>query len=254
MKFFKRIRQTFLKENKLKKYLIYDIGEIILVVIGILIALGANNYNENNKARAQSKEFLKDMVEDLASDTVYLSNMLPTLEKQLSYEDWLINTSTIELSDIDSLKAAVNNVKWTFLINNRSFQNIQNSDGNTLSGYEHLYSAISDYYTIVNNKVVFNNEIEIQKSTTKDAFEEVIYQNLFISTKQYDDYSGFKVGIDLNTPLLVGDFGEIQKSLSEISTKNSLYERYTRHNFQYLTLYFCDLEAKKLIHLIQENL
>jgi hypothetical protein len=43
IKFFRKIRQTTIKENKASKYLLYAIGEIILVVIGIVIALQINN-------------------------------------------------------------------------------------------------------------------------------------------------------------------------------------------------------------------
>lgn len=47
IKFFRKIRQKMLTENKFSKYLIYAIGEIILVIIGILIALQINNANES---------------------------------------------------------------------------------------------------------------------------------------------------------------------------------------------------------------
>ena len=46
IKFFRKIRQNLLAENRFSKYLIYATGEIILVVIGILIALSINNWNE----------------------------------------------------------------------------------------------------------------------------------------------------------------------------------------------------------------
>ena len=51
IKIFRKIRQRMLKENKTSKYLLYAIGEIILVVIGILIALQINNWNETRKVR-----------------------------------------------------------------------------------------------------------------------------------------------------------------------------------------------------------
>jgi hypothetical protein len=51
IKFFRKIRQRLLTENKFSKYLIYAIGEIILVVIGILIALQVNNLNEQSKKK-----------------------------------------------------------------------------------------------------------------------------------------------------------------------------------------------------------
>jgi len=47
IKFFRKIRQNLLRENKTGKYFKYAIGEITLVVIGILIALQINNWNEN---------------------------------------------------------------------------------------------------------------------------------------------------------------------------------------------------------------
>ena len=57
-KIFRRVRQTLLTENKFSKYLIYAIGEIILVVVGILIALQINNWNEARKDDKALKEYL----------------------------------------------------------------------------------------------------------------------------------------------------------------------------------------------------
>ena len=65
IKFFRHLRKQLLTENKLSKYLIYAIGEIVLVVIGILIALSINNWNENTKILNLEQEFLVDLKEDL---------------------------------------------------------------------------------------------------------------------------------------------------------------------------------------------
>ena len=54
-----------LTENKFSKYLIYAIGEIILVVIGILIALGINNWNENRKDSKQERIVLMSLLDNL---------------------------------------------------------------------------------------------------------------------------------------------------------------------------------------------
>ena len=51
IKFFRHIRKDFMEKNKTGKYLKYAIGEIILVVIGILIALSINNWNEGRKKK-----------------------------------------------------------------------------------------------------------------------------------------------------------------------------------------------------------
>ncbi|MCF7559432.1 DUF6090 family protein [Sabulilitoribacter multivorans] len=65
IKFFRKIRQRLLTENKFSKYLIYAIGEIILVVIGILIALQINNLNEAKKTRAKEVAYLTNIKSDL---------------------------------------------------------------------------------------------------------------------------------------------------------------------------------------------
>lgn len=58
IKFFRNIRQMFLVENRFNKYLLYATGEIILVVIGILIALQINNWNED--ANDEEQQLLKE--------------------------------------------------------------------------------------------------------------------------------------------------------------------------------------------------
>ncbi|MGM5471331.1 DUF6090 family protein [Flavobacteriaceae bacterium LMO-SS05] len=75
IKFFRKIRHKLLTENlptgragKISKYLIYAIGEIILVVIGILIALQINNWNENNKLESKRQDYYLQLLEDLSKD------------------------------------------------------------------------------------------------------------------------------------------------------------------------------------------
>ena len=65
IKFFRRIRQKLLSENRFSKYLIYAIGEIVLVVIGILIALQINNWNEKRKASIEGLVLLNNIYDDL---------------------------------------------------------------------------------------------------------------------------------------------------------------------------------------------
>jgi hypothetical protein len=70
VKFFRRFRQQLLTENKFSKYLLYAIGEIVLVVIGILIALGVNNWNQENKEKKIGDDLLVRIHRDLVQDTI----------------------------------------------------------------------------------------------------------------------------------------------------------------------------------------
>lgn len=66
--FFRKIRQNLLAKNQVSRYLIYAIGEILLVVIGILIALQANNWNEHRKNLDTIEETKKVLVEELKNN------------------------------------------------------------------------------------------------------------------------------------------------------------------------------------------
>ncbi len=76
MKFFHHIRQTLLTENKFGKYLLYAIGEIVLVVIGILIAIQVNNHYEKVKERTKEQAFLKEINLDFKSNKEQLDSIV----------------------------------------------------------------------------------------------------------------------------------------------------------------------------------
>jgi type II secretory pathway pseudopilin PulG len=73
IKFFRQIRQQMIKENRVSKYLLYAIGEIVLVVIGILIALQINTWNEVKKTQKFEQEILFLIDQNLQQDSVLLS-------------------------------------------------------------------------------------------------------------------------------------------------------------------------------------
>ena len=89
IKFFRKIRQNLLSEGKTGKYLQYAIGEILLVVIGILIALSINNWNENQKTKVKIKNSLIALKNDLAQDTLLIKERLPFIVEQYQLNEFL---------------------------------------------------------------------------------------------------------------------------------------------------------------------
>lgn len=83
IKFFRKFRQNLIKDNKVSKYLLYAIGEIILVVIGILIALQINNNNEANKERAKELHYLKNLKTDLLLNIENINTFIETRESKI---------------------------------------------------------------------------------------------------------------------------------------------------------------------------
>ena len=68
IKFFRRIRQKLLSENRFSAYLLYATGEIVLVVIGILLALQINNWNLYRVDRIAEEKLLRNILQDLQKD------------------------------------------------------------------------------------------------------------------------------------------------------------------------------------------
>lgn len=80
-KFFRKIRQNLLMENKTGKYLKYAIGEMILVVLGILIALQINNWNEARKSKSTEVYVLTEILSNLSEDAVILKDIIAQRQK-----------------------------------------------------------------------------------------------------------------------------------------------------------------------------
>jgi len=79
--FFRKIRKQLADDNKPLKYMRYAIGEILLVVVGILIALSINNWNEERKDRVKEREVLEDIMNNLNRNNELIRNSLVKINK-----------------------------------------------------------------------------------------------------------------------------------------------------------------------------
>ncbi len=112
IKFFRKIRQQLLTENRFSKYLLYAIGEIILVVVGILIALQINNWNENRKLNNEKHEFLLTLQQEVEDNRSHLNNYLPYVKKSTELLIKVLNYSAEKDNtiSIDSLRSYTANM------------------------------------------------------------------------------------------------------------------------------------------------
>ena len=83
LRFFRQLRRRMLPESRFSKYLMYAIGEIMLVVLGILIALQIDNWNEGNRSRIAISEALMEVREDLVIDTLHLAGVIKVRSEDL---------------------------------------------------------------------------------------------------------------------------------------------------------------------------
>ena len=99
LKFFRKIRQSLLAENKISKYLIYAIGEIVLVVIGILIALSINNRNEEKKSIKVEKQLLENLVTSLKKDSTEIARILPFQINSVKQHNKIIKSKATDITN-----------------------------------------------------------------------------------------------------------------------------------------------------------
>ena len=90
-------------ENKTSKYFKYALGEIILVVIGILIALQVNDWNEQNKQKREVIEIKKAILTDLAKDTLMLNSIIKRNQKDIDHIKRLIKRFESKKANYDTV-------------------------------------------------------------------------------------------------------------------------------------------------------
>ncbi len=112
IKFFRHIRKDLMEQNKTGKYFKYAIGEIVLVVIGILIALQINNWNENRKDIAKEQQILlslkeefKQNIKELKFDHRINLSCIKAITTLLNFDE----KTDFETRTIDSLMGQANN-------------------------------------------------------------------------------------------------------------------------------------------------
>ena len=76
LKFFRRIRHKLLDEGNLKRYLVYALGEIFLVMIGILLAIQVNNWNQGQKNNKSKSVYLNSLYSDLKEQSLMLDERI----------------------------------------------------------------------------------------------------------------------------------------------------------------------------------
>ena len=177
IKFFRHIRKSLLEQNKMGKYFKYAIGEIILVVIGILIALQINNWNENRKIQKQSNNYKNTIFNDLVKDTVSINILI---DKTKIYKQNITNY----FNYIDSLQPSKSNLKKLsdslskvtffymkyFPVNNsyKQMQATRNGDLLTKKQRDFLLELLSEQEEI---DIIIQNQLQIA-TKNKDKSDE----------------------------------------------------------------------------------
>ncbi len=183
IKFFRRIRYDLMEKNKTGKpawpvgrYLKYAIGEIILVVIGILIAIQINNWNEQRKSNLKTTVFLKSLKNDLKSDFIQMDSIYGFRKQRENVFESL--THEIESYSegnkrrIDSLYSETQGLYQTFFPTVGAYNGALNSGTFEELNNEELKESIRNLYERYYKRLSYNGEL-LDERVEKISWERI---------------------------------------------------------------------------------
>ncbi|WP_445748335.1 DUF6090 family protein [Polaribacter sp.] len=247
IKIFRKIRQNLLIENKTSKYFKYAIGEIVLVVIGILIALQINNWNEVRKDQKQEIKLLKQLQTDLTANEVEINGLIKRIKiNKFAMDSLLINLKNQEYAAKFPIYVALIHRKSFFNNSNSGYKLIGNgmakliSNDSLLNGILQLYEK--DFVNILTRQDLMNNKIEYKiYPLTNELFK--INTNISLQLNEID-----VVASEIYIPL---DFVSLTKNQNYINNLIQLNKTFE------IRLSYLALTKEKLamvLHLIDREL
>jgi len=238
IKFFRQIRQNLLSEGKTGKYLKYAIGEVVLVVIGILIALSINTWNEQRKANNLEAEYYCRLFEDLIQDGEQIDALINLSENRLKASNHAVrllhknNPKKIEVAE--QIALAIKAIYTDFRPNNSAFEDLKSGANLNIIKDKGVIKALNTYF---NNIESLKSVIKINGENAVDIY--YAHDDSFANGKTQSSIlqGRFKQGMDddVREAITIDTLATLSDEM-----KNRLYNealRYTSANTRQLELY-----------------
>lgn len=206
IKFFRHIRKSLIEQNNMSKYFKYAVGEIFLVMIGILLALQVNNWNNNRVEKKAETKTLIELKKGIIIDCKLLQNNLDTVKAQIEkiklLKQLLKNKDYPYSKDLDTLFGSVYGIQ-TISLNKAFYEDLKASSLKLIKNDSIRLKIVSlfedDYAFFENNFEVemhvneitrpyylqnFNN-LEFRKSATPNDFNKVWLDTYYANIVHY---------------------------------------------------------------------
>ena len=149
---FRRIRQKLIEPGSVTKYLLYAVGEILLVVIGILIALQVNNWNEERISQNREYDFLVEIRDNLIADALQIDEILVFNQAKRDTLSSTIQTLVGDAGPVETTWFIQNRMSvlvefQIFFPNRVGFDNMINAESIALVRDTELREALSAHYS-----------------------------------------------------------------------------------------------------------
>ena len=149
IKFFRHIRLQLLSEGKTGKYLKYAIGEIVLVVIGILIALQLNDWNDSRKQLKLENEYYCRLLEDVKLDKEQINNLLALAEDRLKASNQsvrlLLQNKVQKVEAGIQISLATKAIYSDFEPNNSAYEDLKSGANLNIISDKSIITAVNRY-------------------------------------------------------------------------------------------------------------
>ncbi|HBH23493.1 MAG TPA: hypothetical protein DDY13_08725 [Cytophagales bacterium] len=191
IKFFRQIRYALINQNQSVNYLKYAIGEIVLVVIGILIALQINNWNEHRKEQNLQHKLVLQLLEDAVADsTFYASREALFLGQMESYQQMRrLCAEGLQLPQ-DSVLLPRQNVPFTMAANQSAI--ISNAKEYTTITDEQIKKELRDYtlsYSFVKKAIeIHGDEVRSELHNLVKQYNIGIFQGANTSLQDFEEF------------------------------------------------------------------
>ena len=138
-----------METGKTGKYFKYAIGETILVVIGILIALQINNWNENRINNSKLRTYLTEIIKDFKNDTLSINNSINLAKRRIETTKSFLALTDYNTLTIDSLEKSLETFYSEVPFSTSTFEKIESSGITNFGKYEPLIENFKIYYNLI---------------------------------------------------------------------------------------------------------
>lgn len=176
LKQYRRLRQEVLSNRNIGSYISYAFGEIVLVVIGILIALQINNWNTSEKALLKGKDLLADISAELGQSIEQVDIYLARLEDYRARVERVLATEELEVLHIDSIKLLVGHPSYDIKISPVAYEKVKNLGLTELTENHVLNDDIRMYYT--KDIQTFMRRSDVNKQDQGSRWKAQIFQEV----------------------------------------------------------------------------